>query len=86
MFIRCSVIALGNSSSALMARVMGFAPGKLLSYDNYLSMQIDSVCHDKFPEVFGITPGTVETIVPSYLGAQNKLGRFDNYRHQARHD
>ena len=47
---------------------MKFVPGKLFLLDNFQSLQVDSVCSGRaFPEVFGITPTTMEQVVPGYL-------------------
>ena len=81
---RCAILGLGNGLSALQARVMGLLPGKPLTYDNYLSMQVDSVCNGPFPEVFGVTPASIEAIVPKYLA--KKGDPFDDVRHHSRHD
>lgn len=81
---RCRVIGLSRTLSALQARVMGALPGKLLTYDNYLSMQVDSVCSGPFPDVFGVTPATIEAVVPRYLGRRGDP--FDAVRRVARHD
>lgn len=79
------VIALGDGLSKLQARFMGLLPGKPFTWDNYLSMQTDAVCQGGFPEVFGVTPSSVEAIVPIYLGHTDQRSRFDNYRRDARH-
>jgi NADH dehydrogenase len=47
--------------------MLEFAPGKPFSLDNYRSLQVDSVCEEGFPEVFGITPTSLEEIAPGYL-------------------
>jgi NADH dehydrogenase len=47
--------------------MLEFAPGKPFSLDNYHSLQVDSVCEEGFPEVFGITPTSLEEIAPGYL-------------------
>jgi len=55
-------------------------PGKLLTRDNLASMQKDSVCECAFPAEFGIVPRALETVVPSYLGANAIKSRYDGYR------
>lgn len=84
--IKRKVIPLGDGLSRLMARIMGMVPGKPLTYDNYLSMQVDSVSKEKFPEIFGITPHSIEAIVPRYLMHQNQRGRYHHYRLSAGRD
>jgi uncharacterized protein YbjT (DUF2867 family) len=64
---RVCVIGLPNSLSYLQAAMLEFVPGKPFSLDNYRSLQIDSVCEKGFPELFGITPKSLEEIAPGYL-------------------
>ena len=61
------IIGLNDTLSYLQALSLEFVPGKPFSLDNYRSLQIDSVCDKGFPEVFGITPGSLEEIAPDYL-------------------
>lgn len=82
--IRRTIISLGDGMSRLQARVMGLLPGKPFTYDNYLSMQTDNLCSGPFPEVFGITPSPIESIVPIYLGHHDQRNRFYTYRRSAR--
>ncbi len=84
--IKRKVIPLGGGMSKLLARVMGILPGKPLTYDNYLSMQVDSVSKQKFPEIFGTTPQPIEAIVPRYLMNKNQRGQFDRFRLHAKRD
>ena len=84
--IKRKVLPLGNGMSKLLARIMGLMPGKPLTYDNYLSMQIDSVSKERFPAIFGITPQPLEAIVPRYLMNQNQRGQFDRFRLYAGRD
>jgi len=63
------VIGLNDTLSRLQAHSLGLVPGKPMSYDNYLSLQVDSVCETGFPERFG-TATVLEDIVPAYLYRQ----------------
>lgn len=81
---RRAIIGLPAGLSALQARVTGLLPGKPLTYDNYLSMQVASVCGAPFPAIFGVRPETIEMIVPRYL--TGKHDPYDVIRHRARHD
>ncbi len=67
------IIALNDSLSRLQAVLLGFAPGKPFTLDNYRSLQKPSVCNDGFPTVFGITPSSLEDILPRYLGTARGL-------------
>ena len=64
---RVCVVGLPEALSYLQAATLEFAPGKPFSLDNYRSLQIDSVCEKGFPEVFGVTPTSLEEIAPTYL-------------------
>lgn len=61
------LIGLNDALSHLQALFLEFVPGKPFSLDNYRSLQIDSVCDQGFPEVFGVTPVSLEEIAPDYL-------------------
>jgi uncharacterized protein YbjT (DUF2867 family) len=69
---RVCIIGLNETLSYLQALSLEFVPGKPFSLDNYRSLQIDSVCDQGFPEVFGITPTSLEEIAPDYLGARSQ--------------
>jgi NADH dehydrogenase len=68
---RVCVIGLTDGLSWLQAATLEFMPGKPFSLDNYRSLQIDSVCEKGFPEMFGITPASLEEIAPGYLKKWN---------------
>lgn len=76
--LRTRIVGLGDRLSYLQAAVMEFVPGKPFSLDNYRSLQVDSVCRQGFPEIFGITPKSMESIVPGYLGTdrESRLARL----------
>ncbi len=81
--LRRKVIGLSDELSKLQARVLERLPGKPFSYDNYLSLSKDSVCMANGFELLGISPTAIEAIVPSYLGNQNRFGRYQNLRSTA---
>ncbi len=81
--LRRKVIGLSDELSKLQARVLERLPGKPFSYDNYLSLSKDSVCMENGFELLGISPTAIEAIVPSYLGNQNRFGRYQNLRSTA---
>lgn len=84
--IRKPIIPLGNATSKMQARIMGFLPGKPFTMDNYLSTTIDSVCDDSFPALFDIVPTPLETVVPYYLGKRSLRNRYSDYRKIAHRD
>ena len=81
------VIGLGPGLSKLMANVFQYVPlFKPITRDNYRSLQVDSVCSEPFPPIFGIQPSSIEEIVPTYLAHQRIRGRYDEMRQHARRD
>jgi len=78
-----ALINCGPLLSALQARIMGLLPGKLLTYDNVLSMKRDNVCTGPFPAVFETRPVSIEAVVPVYLGHRNIRGRYYDLRRVA---
>lgn len=70
---RVCIIGLNETLSYLQALSLEFVPGKPFSLDNYRSLQVDSVCDQGFPEVFGITPTNLEEIAPDYLGTRSSV-------------
>ena len=80
---RRPILPLGPALSSLQARVMEWLPGPLLTRDNLLSMQRDSVCDCPFPARFGIAPSSIEAIAPAWLAPASRISRFDAYREQS---
>jgi NADH dehydrogenase len=53
----------------LMAMVMEKLPGRtVMSRDNLMSMKVDSVATAPIDPIFGITPSSIDSVAPSYLG------------------
>jgi len=76
------IMKFGTGMSKLMAFFLQFAPGKPLTPDNVRSMSVDSVNDAGFPAVFGITPASMESIVPGYLAPQRS--QLDEFRARPR--
>jgi uncharacterized protein YbjT (DUF2867 family) len=76
------VVGLGDRLSYLQARLMELAPVKLMTRDNYYSMQVPSVCEGAFP--FGIEPAALETVAPSWLAPAGPRARYSDLRRNAR--
>ena len=81
--LRRRVLGLGDGMSRLQARVMEHLPGKPFTFDNYLSMQVDSVCRESGLAAMGITPTAVAAVVPGYLGGQNRSRFYGRLRRAA---
>ncbi len=79
---RRKVIALPNALASLQAKILGLLPNPLMSPDNLLSLQVDSVTdgHCNYP---GWLPKPLEAVAPAYLSAVKPKLRFDGYRGRA---
>lgn len=78
------IIGLPDALARAQAAVMDFVPGKPFSTDNYLSLQVDSVCGRNGFGYFRISPRSLETIVPGYLNQAGKQARYRRFRSIAR--
>ncbi|MFQ5643190.1 MAG: complex I NDUFA9 subunit family protein [Thiogranum sp.] len=78
------VIGLPDFAARIQARLLGLVPGKPFTIDNYYSLQRDSVCREPAFAALGITPRSVEAIVPTYLGGDSTRAQYFRYRAQAR--
>ncbi len=81
--LKRKVIGLNDTLSRIQALALEHVPGKPFSHDNYLSLRKDSVCVENGLQRLGITPTALEAIVPTYLGDQNRPGRYQNFRASA---
>ncbi|MEM7206228.1 MAG: complex I NDUFA9 subunit family protein [Pseudomonadota bacterium] len=75
-----AIIDLPDIAARAQALVMGLLPGKPFSYDNYLSLQTDSVCTENCEA----QPTAIEHIVPDYLFDSPKQSTLQRMREQAR--
>ena len=74
------IIPLNDILSRIQAAVFDFVPGKPFSTDNYLSAKIDSICdHNDLAEL-GITPVSIESVVPQYLSGRFQRARYYQMR------
>ena len=78
---RRPIIGLGNALSYLQALALELLPVKLMTRDNYHSMQVDNVSSQSFP--FGIEPAALEAVAPAWLGNASPRGRYRAYRDHA---
>lgn len=79
------ILPLGPWLSRVQAQVMQNLPGAPFSVDNYLSLQIDSICHagNGF-ERLDITPRSLESVAPRYIGHRSRADRLNALRRRAR--
>jgi uncharacterized protein YbjT (DUF2867 family) len=75
------IVGLGKRLSYLMAWLMEFAPGGLMSRDNYYSMQVDNVSDALLP--FGIRATPLEAVAPVYLQGIYPRSRYSAFRYYA---
>jgi uncharacterized protein YbjT (DUF2867 family) len=61
---RVRILPLPRGLSWLQAQLLQWAPGKPFTPDNYLSLQVASVCEGPFPAAFGFAPRPLETSLP----------------------
>jgi NADH dehydrogenase len=76
------IVPLPDGLSYAQAFVMEKLPGKLVTRDNYRSMQVPSVCSGAFP--FQIQPQALETVAPAYLAPSGPRERYPQLRWRAR--
>ena len=76
------VIGLPERLSYLQAWVLEKLPGRLMTRDNYRSMQVPNTTNAEFP--FGITPQALEAVAPAYLTPSGPRERYPQLRWRAR--
>jgi len=72
------ILGLADWQARIQAALMEWLPGTPFSRDNYRSLQLDSTCDGPFPQIFDITPKTMEQVVPTYLRPQRD--HLDQFR------
>ena len=78
---RRPIIGLGDTLSYLQALALEFLPGRLMTRDNYHSMQVPSISSQPFP--FGIRPAALAAEAPAWLAAASPRARYRAYRDHA---
>lgn len=77
------ILGLGDGLSAFQARLLGMVPGKPFSYDNYLSLKMDSVCTTDGLDKLGIKATNIDAVVPYYLSGKSERRRYNQLRQQS---
>jgi uncharacterized protein YbjT (DUF2867 family) len=80
---RRTVWPLNDTFSRLQAIVMQMVPGKPFSLDNYRSMQVPNICEGEDLSELGVTPTTVGSVVPAYLGTRRRQNQYAAFRSRA---
>ncbi len=76
------IIGLNNTLSRAQGHLLGHFPGKPFSYDNYLSLKIDSLCSKDGLGELGIQATDIDAVVPYYLGQRSQRSRYLKLRSQ----
>ncbi len=69
--VRRLIVGLSDDLAKLQARWLGWLPG-MMTMDNFLSMQIDSVCDGEISPDLNLQLTPLEEIVPNYLSPKSK--------------
>jgi len=62
------VVGLSDGLSRLQAGIFQYLPGKPFTMDNYLSLQVDSICARNGLAELEIHATDIDAVVPGYLG------------------
>jgi uncharacterized protein YbjT (DUF2867 family) len=76
------VVGLPDGLSYLQAWMLEHLPGKLMTRDNWLSMQVPNTCEAPFP--FRLQPQALEAVAPAYLSPAGPRERYPQLRWRAR--
>ncbi len=82
--LKRTIIGLPDGLARLQAKVLGLF--KIFTTDNYLSLQVDSVCTQNGLQELGITPHSVESIMSMHFAGQFERRRYDSLREKAGRD
>ena len=76
------IIGLSDGLSQMQASILEKLPGKAFTYDNYLSLQQDSVCSGDDPGFadLAIKPVSMDSVVPDFLKGVSEKSRYMDLR------
>jgi NADH dehydrogenase len=80
------IIGLPDGLSRLQGQVMQHLPGQPFTLDNYLSLQVDNVCRSNALPRLGITPKSMEAMMPVYFKGKHQHALYNRFRRMARRD
>lgn len=75
------IVGLGDGMSYLQAAALEFAPGKMMTRDNYWSMKVDNTSSAALP--FGLEATPLEAVAPVYLQGIFPRSRYSMFRYYA---
>jgi uncharacterized protein YbjT (DUF2867 family) len=78
--VRCHIFGMPDFLARLQGLVLGMAPGKPFSLDNFRSLTIDSVCRENGFARLGLEPQRMAAILPTYLGELSFAARLEQLR------
>ena len=78
---RHRIIGLNPFLSKCLASILQFVPGKPITPDNLLSLQVPNVCTEKFPDPYGVQPAYFAETAKAWL--RPRTNRLDAYRARA---
>ena len=84
--LRRCVVPQPDAFSYVQGVFMGLLPGAPFSLDNFRSLQTDNVTEHNGLDYFQISPASIESVVPAYLGTSLHQRRLGDIRRQARRD
>lgn len=74
------IIDLPDRLARLQAKVFEKLPGQPFTTDNYLSLQVDSVCRVDGLTALGIAPKSVESVMPRLFGKEGVSAQYSQFR------
>ncbi|PKO25999.1 MAG: complex I NDUFA9 subunit family protein [Betaproteobacteria bacterium HGW-Betaproteobacteria-8] len=77
------IVGLNDKLSYWQAYAMEKLPIKLMTRDNFYSMQVDSICNGPLAAELGIKPTAIEAVVPEYLANDTPRAAYDRFRGMA---
>jgi uncharacterized protein YbjT (DUF2867 family) len=77
------IIGLNDKLSYWQAYAMEKLPIKLMTRDNFYSLQVDSVCRGPIATELGIKPTAIEVEVPEYLTNDTPRAAYNRFRGMA---
>ena len=78
------VVDLPDGLARLQARIFERLPGQIFTTDNYLSLQVDSVCSSDGLAALGILAKSVESVLPRQFGVGDRNTQYSSYRRLSR--